>query len=108
MSDLISRRAAMDVVDDRVRVLMQHQEFRRKHVDIDLYGIKARISNLPPAQPEPKMGKWIIPIPRGDVISYSRAYWECDQCHKATYLGNEMNFCPNCGADMRGETNDTY
>ena len=55
------------------------------------------------AQPDRKKGKWIIPVPHGDVISYSRAYWECDQCHEVAYFGNEMNFCPNCGADMRGE-----
>ena len=54
-------------------------------------------------EPERGKGKWIVPVPRGSVISYSRAYWECNQCHKATFFGNEMNFCPNCGADMKGE-----
>ena len=52
-----------------------------------------------------RKGKWIVPVPRGDVITYSRAYWECDQCHKAVYFGNEMNFCPNCGS-YNGENDE--
>lgn len=49
-------------------------------------------------------GEWIKPISRGDVLSYGKAYYECDQCHKVAFFGNKMNFCPNCGADMRGES----
>lgn len=49
-------------------------------------------------------GEWIKPISRGDVLSYGRAYYECDQCHKVAFFGNEMNFCPNCGADMRSKS----
>ena len=69
--------------------------------------IKKHVSDFSDLDEEPgrKTGKWIIPVPRGDVITYSRAYWECDQCHKAIYFGNDMKFCPNCGADMRGEDN---
>ena len=51
-------------------------------------------------------GEWIKPISRGDVLSYGKAYYECDQCHKVAFFGNEMNFCPNCGADMRGDNHD--
>jgi hypothetical protein len=28
---------------------------------------------------------------------------ECSVCHKE-YLWSDHNYCPNCGADMRGET----
>lgn len=49
-------------------------------------------------------GEWIKPISHGDVLSYGKAYYECDQCHKVAFFGNEMNFCPNCGADMRRES----
>ena len=71
--------------------------------DISYKAFVNLVKRQPTIEPERKTGKCIIPVPHDDVIAYSRAYWECDQCHKATYLGNEMNFCPNCGADMRGE-----
>lgn len=29
------------------------------------------------------------------------AFWWCDQCEQA--VEQPTNFCPNCGADMRGE-----
>lgn len=60
------------------------------------------VKMIPAVTPKRKTGRWVIPVPRGSVIIYSRAYWECDQCQKATYLGNKMKFCPNCGAKMDG------
>lgn len=30
-----------------------------------------------------------------------RGYWACDQC--GAEIKRTDNFCPNCGADMRGE-----
>ena len=38
-------------------------------------------------------GKWI----KGDMF-------ECDLCHHKMIVGDgAYNYCPNCGADMRGE-----
>ena len=55
------------------------------------------------AQPERKTGRWI------KTARWGRAYY-CDQCRN--YLDfdgvnagrGSTNFCPNCGADMRGES----
>lgn len=33
-------------------------------------------------------------------------YWECSECHFENCVMPRTNFCPNCGADMRGDTND--
>ena len=53
------------------------------------------------AEVEPKKGKWI------DVTNGRRGH-ECNMCHN--YALNWKNgdenlsaYCPNCGADMRGE-----
>ena len=64
------------------------------------------IDNAPTADVRENIkGEWIKPISRGDVLSYGKAYYECDQCHKVAFFGNEMNFCPNCGAQMGGDNN---
>ena len=59
------------------------------------------ISELPSAQLEQKKGEW-IPVTNG------RGGFECDQCHNYAPSYQDgvewlSDFCPNCGADMRGE-----
>lgn len=64
------------------------------------------IMRFPSAQPEQKRGRWNF---IGDNM------FECTNC-KVVYTTNQLNslrnydtdpyaprFCPNCGADMRGE-----
>ena len=53
-------------------------------------------------EPERKAGKW-IPVTNG------RGGNECNVCHRyaPSYQSGEehlSDFCPNCGADMRGES----
>ena len=63
-------------------------------------GICEELKKLPPIQP--KRGKWI------KTARWGRVYY-CNQCRN--YLDfdgvnagrGSTNFCPNCGADMRGE-----
>jgi hypothetical protein len=55
--------------------------------------------NMPTIQP--KRGKWI----EIETFDDSR-YMKCDQCKtvQVFYYGKRnTNYCPNCGADMRGE-----
>ena len=53
---------------------------------------------------ERKKGKWIEQDDGWDGV-----YYECSECKEAftlidgTPTDNLYNFCPNCGADMRGE-----
>lgn len=51
---------------------------------------------------EQKTGEWVKAVDDG-VWSFTDAYAECSQCHKVTFNGWSMNYCPNCGADMRGK-----
>lgn len=60
----------------------------------------ARISKLPSTQPEKKKGKWI----KLDADTF-----HCRLCgHIFMLMQGEcfMNYCPNCGADMREETDN--
>ena len=58
--------------------------------------------------------KWFDIIPEGDAKPVVRGEWihhkggysdhyECTVCKKAIVLTGRWNFCPNCGADMRGK-----
>ena len=56
----------------------------------------------------PPTAEWRI-VKRGEWL-YDRSYYEADECYcslcnqlMTTAKGLRMNFCPNCGADMRKE-----
>ena len=95
--DSISRRAAIDAlnkldVSDGVGI---------SSVACDLQEEAIRsIENLPFAEPERKKGKWIC---------LQRHHHKCSVCgnfldFRGVNAGRgDANFCPNCGADMRGE-----
>ena len=57
---------------------------------------------LPLAQTKRKMGKW-IPIVKGEH-GYSAGDFRCSICEQPNHCYHLTNYCPNCGADMRGET----
>ena len=55
------------------------------------------IKELPAAQPMRKKGRWII-----EKDTTGATYGRCSVCGIKQY-GGHMNFCYECGADMRGE-----
>jgi hypothetical protein len=60
------------------------------------------IDEAPTIEPERKRGEWMDYTEDG--------YVECPFCHSATNCdGNkeELHFCFSCGADMRGEEDET-
>lgn len=56
---------------------------------------RENFEKMRPAQPERKKGRW---IDMDDHVMCS--------CCGATHYGSDKNFCPNCGADMRGEQDE--
>ena len=82
-SDTISRQAAIDALDC-------------------ISGVEEVLRSLPPAQPEPHEGHWIL----YDKRFPWRTWYKCSEC--GNYLDfsgvnggrGEVNFCPNCGAKM--------
>lgn len=64
--------------------------------------IRQTVEEMKSAEPERKKGKWIYDTERvaGDGWTYRQ--YHCSEC-KFQELGGLANFCPNCGADMRGE-----
>ena len=64
---------------------------------------KADSSNL--AQPGRKKGKWQITDAYPHNVYCSECHKKFAQTHWAVWEDGSLprNFCPNCGADMRGE-----
>ena len=122
MSDLISRQAAIDAING---VLVED--------DACKVWFRLALQNLPSAQPEQecekcifkpfkqfqperKKGKWI------KMSDTDGIYWACSECGEDLPRVSRYNpqfdlfprlesiektkFCPNCGADMRGEQDD--
>lgn len=60
-------------------------------------------------EPERKTGKWIPHIEKSReyigtvLVNVTYDYWLCDACGYRVENGQTTyNFCPHCGADMRG------
>ena len=63
-----------------------------------------QVRELTPTIEERKKGKWR----RRLVDCGFNADWHCSRCGWKTSLEEHgYNFCPNCGADMRGENHET-
>ena len=120
--DTISRKAAIDTLNVDAELL------RRVLDETDIVGTErakyewglgliesyiSDIKELPSAQPERKRGRWIY---GEDNPGTGRDGWFCSECEhfemwdysvdmKSAEL-NLPNYCPNCGADMRGEQDE--
>ena len=73
-----------------------------KHTIEDaLYEGTLKALSLPSAEKERKKGKWIFHL---DDLFPEESTQECSVCHEegSVKIQND-NFCPNCGADMRGD-----
>ena len=97
--DLISRQAAIDALTEYWHSI----EDMHKSLDGETavyVDCKVIIRNLPSSEPQRKKGKW---------INHDNSR-ECPFCHTEwNYFDNEVewfNYCPNCGSDNRGESDD--
>lgn len=65
------------------------------------------VESLPSVQTERTPGRW-IPQDNNKVngMTSTAVYYE-PKCSVCGHCANYTNFCPNCGADMRGERDET-
>ena len=111
MSDLIDRNDAVEAIEFEKVYMTAYKGSSNGYVSegnpLKQYNkglddaIKA-VNSLAPAEPERKRGEWIYDTERvaGDGWTYRQ--YHCSEC-KFQELGGLANFCPNCGADMRGD-----
>lgn len=100
--DTISRQAAIEALDGEITITGKtNAEAVRDYVN----AVKGRIERIQPIQP--KRGKWIYGEDEYGIDGY-----HCDKCgffvpwdyaHKFINYIADYNFCPSCGADMKGD-----
>ena len=90
--DTVSRKAAMDAVCEELDSI--------DHVPQWVFDrLTKKIENLPPSPSRPH-GQWIPSICHSDGEHHEWCGYHCSECGEKTRLRH--NFCPHCGADMRG------
>ena len=100
MDDLISRKAAI--------LQLSHNKCGNEEWDIAVQHDIETITQLPSAQPERPKGHWIVW--GGMDIPENHGKHKCSICGEFAPVRYEKplikeylsDFCPNCGADMRG------
>lgn len=86
MSDLISRQAVDDAIYDYSR-----------SCDVNYAQIIEYIDKIPSVE---NKGEWIADVDKwGDVVTTVNGY-TCSKC--GMFNSDKDNFCPNCGAKMKG------
>ena len=96
-TDTISRQAAIDALNKRFDDIPMEQTQ-------EILLLRRDLRTLPSAQPERKKGKWVGTEFDG-YADGNPVYceWKCSAC--GCVVEDEepaWNYCPNCGADMRG------
>lgn len=76
-------------------------------ISTEWWCVEDMIENAPTIEPMRKRGKWIR-----HSIGHENTPWgfDCSACGKWFVIGEDTaeqyNYCPNCGAEMRKETED--
>lgn len=98
-----------DALDGKLDALMKRYAAQgRKQVAEDYNFVRTVLMTaptIPTIEARPVVrGEWVH-----DSIGFSD-FWTCSACHEAWFFdydpvreSTRVNFCPNCGADMRGD-----
>jgi len=94
VDDLISRTETIDAL--RTCYNTEAITYTNGNEYIDYDQALDLINTLPSAHPQRKNAYLINPNP----------YGKCSNCGQLIDIRDEYNYCPNCGADMREDTDD--
>ena len=100
--DAVSKADVLEIYAELYDVFDDNKEIKN-----ELHKIYDKINALQAAQPQRIKGRWIYGEDEYGIDGY-----HCDKCgffvpwdYAHTFINyiEDYNFCPNCGADMRGE-----
>lgn len=99
MDEYIKREDALAICEEEYREQLRILNYAGDSV---AWNIGHAIKELPAADVAPVVhGRWIVrkaPHAMGGISA------KCSVCSKSVqYLGNPLNYCPNCGAKMDGK-----
>ena len=90
--DAVSRQAVLDLIRDENSAL---KDIFITHCAGE--ELSKQINKLQSVQPKAKTGHWVQREVRGDLALY------CSECETGLDVYYHYSFCPNCGAEMKGE-----
>lgn len=100
MDDLISRQAAIDFIKEHSYPVRYDNTSIEQGMTVT--GIEQALNEMPSIQPNQKTGRW-----EHDGGHFANR-WICSQCgYKFYFEKSEAKYCPNCGAKMESDNNDS-
>lgn len=98
--DIIYREDAINELMDYASKWFAYDPYNKIVAGI-FQDVELTIKGIPSANViEPKRGEWLER--NSGFIEWIR----CSACNYRIYQGTKTNFCPNCGANMRGKVNE--
>ena len=86
----------IDIDDDRNCYIGNDGEYERWNIDPDVLN-----EAKPTIESERKKGKWVRQV-LGSTAGYgTTVMYQCSNCEQMAM--SRYHYCPNCGAEMRGE-----
>ncbi len=96
--DCISRTELLSRIDAERKYLLDLKMDGAEHILV--HHARRIVEDMPSVAPQPKMGHWIW-----ELQDWNK--WTCSVCGWAkrtdVHITLGYKYCPNCGADMRGE-----
>ena len=111
--DTISRKSVLAAIGKRVEKLQADRDKGATSRAIDLGGIIPLINDIPSVAPSRPVGKWLkSEIVETWVGALDKNTPNTFQSHKCSNCGFKTgtwmpNYCPNCGARMKGADDET-
>ncbi len=106
MTDYIERKAALDLISSQSEIFSEPPMSYEDGIKLEVsHGYYRGIEDIPGADVlEVKHGEWV----ETDKWRFGAQMDECSVCGVLQILGdiNSPNYCPNCGARMKGASNE--